>query len=122
MNNFLFNDSIGKHLGLSETILYKEYNIWPDLVDILSIDNIFIHTDKAQGIIFKSKRSGITQNLTMDVDPGYKYTEKFRSGNMWYMMESKDVISSIFSKLKNEKGNLVFFNGQPLSFKEIWKF
>ena len=36
----------------------------------------------------------------MDVDPGYKYIEKFCGGVQWYMMESKDIISSICFKLK----------------------
>ena len=53
----------------------------------------------------------------MDVDPGYKNTEKFKNGFQWYMMETKDVISSISFKLKNENGNLVAFNGQSLSFR-----
>ena len=39
----------------------------------------------------------------MTVDPGYKYVEKLPGGNNWYMMETKDVISSISFKLKNEK-------------------
>ena len=42
----------------------------------------------------------------MDVDPGYEYIEKFRGGVQWYMMESKDIISSICFKLKNENGKL----------------
>ena len=42
----------------------------------------------------------------MDVDPGYKFIEKIRSGVQWYMMESKDIISSICFKLKNEKVNV----------------
>ena len=40
------------------------------------------------------------------------------------MIESKDNISSICLKLKNENGNLVSFNGQSLTFrlsiKETW--
>ena len=35
----------------------------------------------------------------MDVDPRYKFIEKFRGGVQWYMMESKDVISIICLKL-----------------------
>ena len=53
----------------------------------------------------------------MDVDPGYKNIEKFRSGIQWYMMDSEDVISSICFKLKNENGNLVSFNGQSVTFR-----
>ena len=60
----------------------------------------------------------------MDVDPGYKYIEKFHGGVLWYMMESKDIISSINFILKKENGNLVSFNGQSgsfrLSIKEIY--
>ena len=69
-------NSIGKLLGFDETILYNEYNLSPNPVDIFSFDNIFIHTNIAQGKIFKGKRSGIIHNCTMDVDPGYKYIEK----------------------------------------------
>ena len=68
-------------------------------------------------MIFIGKRSGIIHNFTMDNDPGYKYIEKFRGGVQWYMMESKDVISSICFKLKNENGNLVSFNGQIITFR-----
>ena len=51
----------------------------------------------------------------MDVDPAFKYTEKFRGGIQWYMMDTKDFISSINFKLKNENGNLVSFNGQSIT-------
>ena len=68
-------------------------------------------------MIFRGKRSGIIHNFTMDVDPGYNYLEKFRSGVQWYMMESKDIISSSCFKLKNENGNLVSFNGQSVTFR-----
>ena len=63
-------------------------------------------------MIFKRKRSGITHNFTTDVDPGYKYIEKFRGGVQWYLMESKDIISSICFTLKIENGNSVLFKGQ----------
>ena len=53
----------------------------------------------------------------MDVDPGYKYIEKSRGGVQWYMMESKDNISSICFKLKNENNQLVSFNGQSITFR-----
>ena len=39
----------------------------------------------------------------MTVDLGYKYLEKFSGGISWYMMQSKDIISSICFKLKKGK-------------------
>ena len=115
--SFAPNDSIGNLLGFSKTTIYEEYNISPNPVDIISFDNIFIECDIAKGMIFKGKRTGIIHNFTMDVDPGYKYIEMFRGGVQWYMMESKDIISSICFKLKNEHGNLVSFNGQNVTFR-----
>ena len=53
----------------------------------------------------------------MDVDPGYEYIEKFRGGVQWYMAETKDFISSISFKLKNENNELVSFNGQSITFR-----
>ena len=114
---FVFEDSIGKLLGFNETILWEEYNLSPNPVDILSFDNIFIETDIAQGMIFKGKRTGIIHNFTMDVEPGYRHVEKFRGGIQWYMMVSKDIISSLCFKLKNENNQQVSFNGQSVTFR-----
>ena len=52
----------------------------------------------------------------MDVDPGYKYIENFRGGVQWFLMENKDIISSISFKLKNENNQKVSFNGQSITF------
>ena len=114
---FVYDDSIGNLSGFNETILYEEYNLSPNPVDILSFDNNFIETDIARGMIFKGKRTGNIHNFTMDVDSGYKYIDRFRGGIQWYMMEIKHIISSISSKLKNENIQLVSFNGQSLSFR-----
>ena len=100
---FVFADNIGNLLGFGESILWEEYNLSPNPVDILSFDNIFIETDIAQGMIFKGKRSGISHNFTMDVDPRYKYIEKVRGGVQWYMMNTNDQIVS--------------FNGQSIVFR-----
>ena len=92
---FMFDDSIRDLLGFHAITLYEQYKLSPNRVDILTIDNIFIHTNLAQGMIFKSKRFGTFHTFTMDVNPGYKYMEKFRGEIQWYMMELKDVTSSI---------------------------
>ena len=114
---FIPDDSIRGLLGFNKTTTFEEYNLSPHPVAILSFDNIFLECNIAQGMIFKGKRSGIIQNFTMDVDPGYKYIEKIRGKIQWYMMESRDIISSICFKLKSENGNLVSFNGQSVTFK-----
>ena len=114
---FVPDDSIRELLGFNKITIFEEYNLSPNPVDILSFDNIFLECDIAQGMIFKGKRSGIIFNYTMDVNPGYKYIEKFRGGVLYYMMELKDIISSICFKLKKENGNLVSFNGQSVTFR-----
>ena len=115
--NFTPNDSMRDLLGFKPKVIQEEYNLSDYPVDILSFDNIFLECDIAQGMIYRGKRSVIIHNFTRDVDPGYKYIEKFRGGVQWYMMESKDIISSISFKLKNENGNLVSFNGQSITFR-----
>ena len=95
----------------------EEYNLSPNPIDFLFFDNIFLETDIAQGNIFKGKRLGIIITFTMDVDAGNKFIEKLCGGVQWYMMESKDNISSICFKLKNENVNLVSFNGQSITFR-----
>ena len=114
--SFMFDDSIRDLLGFNARTLYEEYNLSPNPVDIISFNSIFTETDIVKGMIFKGKRSGILMNFTMSVSPGYKYVCWFEEGIQWYMMESKDVISSISFKLKNEKNELVSFNGQSISF------
>ena len=114
---FVYDDSIRSLLGFHETLLFKEYNSSQNPVDILSFDNIFLECDIAKGMIFRVRKCNIVHNWRMTVDPGYKYVEKFSRGVIWYMMESKDVISSISIKLKNENNQLVSFKGQSISFR-----
>ena len=124
--SFMFDDSISDFLAFNTRTLNEEHTPSKNPVVTLSIDNIFLECSIAQGMIFKGKRIEIIHKLTMDVDPGYKYIEKFRDGVLYYMMESKDIISSICFKLKNENRNLVSFDGQSntfsLSIKEIETF
>ena len=51
--SFVIEDSIRNLLGFDQTILYNEYNLSPNPVDILSFENIFIWCDIAQGMIYK---------------------------------------------------------------------
>ena len=117
VKTFVPDDSIRDLLGFNKTTIFEEYNLSPNPVDILSFDNIFLECDIAQGMIFKGRKSNIIHNWTMTVDPGYKYVERFYGGISWYMMQSKDIISSICFKLKNENNQIVSFNGQSLTFK-----
>ena len=122
--SFMFDDSIRDLLGFNAITLYEEYNLSPNPSDIISFNNIFIETDIAKEMVFKGKRTGIIMNFTMQVSPGYKFMNRFEGGVQWYMMETKDVISSICFKSKNENNELVSFNGQSISFrlsiKEFW--
>ena len=120
--SFMFDDSIKDLLGFHALTLYEEYNLSTNPVDFLSFDNNFLECDIAQGKIFKGRKCKIIHNWTMTVDPGYKYVEKL-SGISWYMMQSKDIISSISFNLKNENIQLVSFNGQGITFRlSIKKF
>ena len=115
--SFLFDDRIRNLLGFHETILYKERNLSPNPVDILSFDNTFLETDIAKGTIYKQKRSGIIHNWTITVNRGYQFPETFAGGVTWYMMETKGVFSRFSFKLKKENNELVPFNGQSMSFR-----
>ena len=123
--SFMFDDSIKDLLGFHAFTLYEKYNLSTNPVDILFFDNIFLECDIAQGMIFKGRKSNIIHNWTMTVDPGYNYAEKLSGGISWYMMQSKDIISSNCFKLKNENNQLVSFNGQSITFrlsiKEIYE-
>ena len=120
----MFDDSTKDLLRFHARTLYEEYKFSPNPVDYLSFDNISLECNIAQRMIFKGKRSGIIHIFTMDVDLGYKYIEKLRGGVQRFVMESKNFISSLCFKLKNENAQLVSFNGQSITFrlsiKEYW--
>ena len=63
--SFMFDDSIRNILGFYETILYKEYNLSPNPVDILSFNNLFLECNFARGTIYNQKRSA---NSYLDYD------------------------------------------------------
>ena len=79
----------------------------PNPAYILSIDSIFFEKNKAQGIIFRGKRTGAMHVCTITVDHGNKYKESFRGGVGWYMMSIKDFISNINFKLNIGNGEKV---------------
>ena len=119
--SFMFDDSIKDLLGFNARTLHEEHNLSNNPVDILSFDYIFLECDIAQGMIFKGRKSNNIHKWTMTVDPGYKYVEKFSGGISWYMIQSKDIISSICFKLKIENGNLLSFHGQTITFRLLIK-
>ena len=115
--DFTYVNTIRDLLGFNAVFLKDEYNLSDNPVNILSFDNIFLECDIAQEMIYRGKSSGINHKWTMTVDPGYKYVESFTGGITWYMMESKDVSSSVCFKLKNENNQIVSFNGQSITFR-----
>ena len=72
------SDSIRNLLGFNSTTLYENYNLSQNPDDILSFDNFFLETDKAEGMIFTGKRTGLNHKFAMDVDPGYDFFWKIQ--------------------------------------------
>ena len=115
--SFMFDDNIRDPLGFNARTIYEEYKLSENPVDVLSFDNIFLECDIAQGMIFKGKRFGLLHNFTKDVHPGYKINAKFRGIIQWYMMQSKDIFSSICFELKIENNQILSFNSQSITFR-----
>ena len=63
---FVQDDSIKNLLNFS-VVIYEQYNLSHESVDILSFDNISLHCKVPQGMIFKKEGSRTIQNLTTDV-------------------------------------------------------
>ena len=72
-------------------------------------------------MIFKGKQTRIIHNFTTDIDPVYNCIVEVAGGISWYMMESKDFISSVSVKLKNENNEMVSFIGQSITFRLPFK-
>ena len=81
--SFVFDDGIQNLLELHETILWKEYNLSANPVDILLFDIFFLDCNIAKGTIYKQQRSGMIHNWTMTVNLGYKCVESFAGGITW---------------------------------------
>ena len=80
-----------------------------------------LECDFARRVTFKGRLSGRNHNFTMIVDPGYKHIEKILGGVQWYMMDSKNFVSNISFRLKNEIGDMVSLNGQNFNFRLLIK-
>ena len=52
---------------------------------------------------FKGTRSELIHKFTLDVDPGYNTINKFCGGVQWYIMQTKDFVSSISFQFKKWK-------------------
>ena len=103
--SFLPDDCKRNLLGFNASTIYEECNHLLIRLRFYHLIIFFLECNIAQGMIFKSKRSGIFQNFTVDVDPVYKYIKKLRGGVQWFMLDIKCFVSSISFKLKNETNN-----------------
>ena len=68
--SFTPDDSIRDLFGFNAGTKYEEDILPSNPLDILSIDNIVLEIDIAQGMTFKGKRTGTIHNFTMHVGPG----------------------------------------------------
>ena len=73
--SFVPDESIRDLSGSNHETTYETYNPSPKPVGILTFDNIFLETNIAQGMIFKSEVSEKIQIFTRDVDPRYRNIE-----------------------------------------------
>ena len=121
MKNFVQDDSIRYFFGFVPVLGYRKYYLKHNPVDKLSVDNVFLETDVAQGLIFRGKQKKRVRILTLDVDPGNGFFENCKEGVQLCMMESKDFISNFSFELKNENGSIVTFNGQSKIFHSSYK-
>ena len=72
----MFDDSIKNFLGFHETILYKEYNLSPDPVDILSFDNVFMVNVKNCMHFYDGYRPGLQKRRKISWWCAIAYDEK----------------------------------------------
>ena len=117
MISFAPDDSIRHFLGFNADRIQEKLNLFPNRLDILSFGNLLLETVIAQGKIFNGNGSRMLSSFRMDVDPVLKYIEKFCEGGQWYTLHIIDFLLNIKFKLKNENNELVYFNGQSITFR-----
>ena len=96
---------MGKFIYLP--ILLIPYHLINFLYNVISLKEWFSEVKDVEYFIVLLRMSILVFNTLI----------KFRGGLQWSMMESKDIISSICFKLKNENNQIVSFNDQ-ISFLE----
>ena len=102
VNRFYTNQNYTRYSRFWKKIINEEINFSENPVEIISFDNLFIETNIAKGLIINGKRNGIIHNFTKDLNPGYRFIEKFRGGIQWYMLENLNFISNISFKSKEQ--------------------
>ena len=70
---FVQHDTLRDLLGFKPSVLHEKYNLSPNPVDILLIDDIFVETEFSQGIIFQSRLAGLFHTISWgyECSPGY---------------------------------------------------
>ena len=63
---FVPDDSLRDLLEFNKTTIFGEYNLSPNIVDILSFDKFLLECDIARGMINKRRRSGKKSQLVND--------------------------------------------------------
>ena len=70
MISFFHGEKIQDPWRLDPFVFSEKHSLSPNPIDLISFSVVFLQTDVAQGMIFRSKRTGTLHNFNMEVDLG----------------------------------------------------
>lgn len=103
-------NTIGSLLGFNSSILSPGYNESQNIVNIMSVNSIFVNADIISGSFVNNNPSPVIYSFFPNVPPGYKFIG--RPYQLVYYPINRHYINNIRVWLTDQEGNLLNFRGE----------
>lgn len=108
-------NSLSSVLGFNKKIYSSGYHESENIVNILSLNVIFVEIDIINGSYVNGKQKSVIYSFFPNVPPGYKIVET--PLNLVYLPVCVSEISSLTVRLTDQKGNLLNLRGEEISIR-----
>ena len=105
-------NSLSKILGFEQKIYSAGYHESKNIVDIMTINSIFVHIDLINGSYVDGKIDQVIYNFFPNVSPGYKIV--MNPTNLVYLPVNKSTIDQLYVKLTDQNGKLLNLRGEKI--------
>ena len=106
--------SIKEILGFTKNIYDSGINESENIVNILPVNSILLHTNITQGSILNGSSDSIIYSFFPKVTPGHKITQE--PINPIYLPLSTNLIRDFYIKVTDQDNNILDFRGDELTF------
>jgi hypothetical protein len=113
--HFRPNNSLRSMLGFKNKVYHAGFNESENIVNILTVNSVFVETDFINGSYVNGKLSPIIYSFFPNVSPGFKIVEN--PVNLVFLPVNTHSIGKVTVRLTDQNGKLLNLRGETITIR-----